>query len=823
MTKFSTHRNTVFTAKSARSTLLASAAIMAISGLSAPALAQENVDDEEARAGEILVIARKQSESLQEVPVTVTVIGADTLDKYQVNEVADVVSRVPSLNVQVGGSGSGGQISLRGVGSSNISAAFDSAVAFDYDGVQISTMRLVQTGFFDVGQIDILKGPQSLFFGKSASGGVFAVRSADPTPEWEVGGKASYEFEEEGYTVEGYVSGPLSDTLGIRIAGQYQDISRYVELEAGTPSVFIDSGKALRNTIIRGTLQWDPVDNFSANLKVNFNHNYSDSLLGHSDINCGANGVADDISLFSGAITFESNATCDTDDGLYPTGDGIEAIRVIPEGTTGADRYDGTSYNETDIFFARLNMDLDLTDTLTLSSTTGYLTLDNEYIDHFGYVGITDDGLPAGLAAPFANGLDQFSQEVRLTSDFGGMFNFMVGAFYEYRDIPLSTSQNALNFSLLFPDPVTGYQFDWYSERNTTAEAVSLFASTIIDLTDKLELSGGLRWTSENKSATVSFPYVHAGVSGTGVFLPSGFFAGPIKYSDTNISPEVTLKYQASDDINVFASFKTGYKSGGIDNSALPSSSLADLASTDAEVKAAAEAGLIYDAETSKGGEIGIKTQFANRTVTLNATAYYYIYDDLQVQNFDGRLVQFSTTNASELTTKGVDIEWLWATPLEGLNFSGSVGYLDAKYTDTFITGTGADGIAGNEDDPDIDGREAARAPKWSGNVAFDWAIPVGDSLEFGLNGNAAFSDSYFAAQTRFDNFRQESYVSFDASASIGAQDDAWRLSLIAINLTDKLWVNTAGDRPFLPAGGDDFVVTQNRGRQVFVEAAFKF
>ena len=102
------------------------------------------------------------------------------METYGVNQVADIVSRVPTLSVQVGGSGSGGTISLRGVGSSAISASFDSAVAFDYDGVVISTMRLVQAGFFDVDQIDVLKGPQSLYFGKSATAGVFSLRSANP-------------------------------------------------------------------------------------------------------------------------------------------------------------------------------------------------------------------------------------------------------------------------------------------------------------------------------------------------------------------------------------------------------------------------------------------------------------------------------------------------------------------------------------------------------------------------------------------------------------------------------------------------------------------
>ena len=210
--------------KTVRSVLFGSAACLALSGLAAPAFAQAAADEDDSAI--IIVTARAQAESLQEVPVNITSLASETLDTFQVNEIADVVGRVPALNVQVGGSGAGAQISLRGLGSSNISSAFDSAVGLDFDGVLVSTQRLLQTGFFDVQQIDVLKGPQSLYFGKSASAGVLSIKSANPTSEWEIAGKGSYEFEEDGYTLGGYISGPISDTLGIRVAAQYQDLNK---------------------------------------------------------------------------------------------------------------------------------------------------------------------------------------------------------------------------------------------------------------------------------------------------------------------------------------------------------------------------------------------------------------------------------------------------------------------------------------------------------------------------------------------------------------------------------------------------------------------
>ena len=807
--------------KASKSWLLGSAVCLAAGGIATPALAQQPADEADA-ATTITVTARKQSETLQEVPVAVTVLGGGTIRDFQVNEIADVVTRVPSLNVQVGGSGAGGQITLRGVGSTNISAAFDSAIAFNFDGVSVSTQRLVQAAFFDVEQIEVLKGPQSLYFGRSASGGVFSIRSANPTKTWQAGGSASYEFEERGYTIGGFVSGPLSDTIGIRVAGQYQNIDRFVELDAGVPSIFANSGKGMKNTVGRVTFQYDhPSNNFSANLKLNYNHNDSETLLGHSDIDCGANGVADPVSLFGGLISNPSSATCNTNDKFYPTGDTDARLLVPLPGTTGSNRFKGQSYNETKTFFARLAMELKLTDTLTLSGITGYVNLKNEHLDNFDYSGkrvVNGVTLPGGLAAPFSDKLEQFTQEVRLSSSFSGPFNFQIGAFWEDRYIPLATSQNALAIALLAgPSVGTGSTFDWYAERNTKANALSFFASGSYKITDQLELSGGVRWVDEKKRATVAFPDVHSALAATVFSIQSGFFAGPIRFSDSNWSPEATLRYKASENINLYAAYKSGFKSGGIDNSALPTGSLAGLNSSDAAVRAATEAGLIFKSETASGGEIGIKSQFANRTITINAVLYQYKFKDLQVQNFDPIAIQFQTTNASAVTNRGVEIDWSWQTPAQGLNLSGAIGYLDTKYTDSFLTGAFINGVA-----VDLKGRAAARAPKWSGNIAFEYSTPVGSNMKFGLGSNIAFTSSYFAGSRLPDDYVQPGYASFDARISLGQINDRFKLSLIGTNLTDKIWVNTAGGRPFLPANGDDRVFTQNRGRQVFIEASFK-
>lgn len=327
-----------------------------------------------------------------------------------------------------------------------------------------------------------------------------------------------------------------------------------------------------------------------------------------------------------------------------------------------------------------------------------------------------------------------------------------------------------------------------------------------------------MRWTDEQKVQTIAVPYLHTFLQGPG-FVRPGFFSGPINFADDNFSPEVTLRYKASEDVNLFASFKTGFKSGGIDNSALPSNSLSQAALS------GDFSSLIFQSEKAKGGEVGLKSQWSNRDITFNATAYYYVFEDLQVQNFNAVTIQFVTSNAGELTTKGVDIEAGWRTPIDGLNLSANLSYLDAQYTAQFLQPGGQGGVI------DLDGRRGSQAPEWAGNIAADWTVPLSDNLQLFLSGNAAYNDGYITDETSFNDYVQPSFWLLDANISVGHPDGKWKLSLIAQNLTDKIFVITSGGRPFLPSGldaqgrprGDDLVLTQNRGRQVFAEVSFRF
>ncbi|MEZ5599433.1 MAG: TonB-dependent receptor plug domain-containing protein [Pseudomonadales bacterium] len=167
---------------------------------------------------EVVVTARRQEEGLQDVPVTVAALTQQDLERYQIHSLTDASRLVPNFSIFHGGSGNGSNIILRGIGSSSISAAFDQSVAINVDGVVVNIGRFIHNAYMDMHQIEVLKGPQSLYFGKSATAGVVSVATNDPGDEWEVMGLVGFETEYDQQYYEGVLSGPITDTLGVRVA-----------------------------------------------------------------------------------------------------------------------------------------------------------------------------------------------------------------------------------------------------------------------------------------------------------------------------------------------------------------------------------------------------------------------------------------------------------------------------------------------------------------------------------------------------------------------------------------------------------------------------
>ena len=210
-------------------------------------------------------------------------------------------------------------------------------------------------------------------------------------------------------------------------------------------------------------------------------------------------------------------------------------------------------------------------------------------------------------------------------------------------------------------------------------------------------------------------------------------------------------------------------------------------------------------------------------SLMLNLTAFYYVFENQQVQNFDPALFAFDTTNAGEVTTQGLDIDFFWATTIPGLTVQGAWGLLDSSLTGDLITAGGAN----------LKGRDAGFAPELSGNIAINWETSISDAMLLRISTNFAYKDDYIVGGASVDPFdpitnplgdlMQESYTTVDLNISVYPTEQSWRVSLIGTNVTDEQYLTFAGPAPFRPADGDDQLVGIARGRQVFVEFALNF
>ncbi|MBV8806619.1 MAG: TonB-dependent receptor plug domain-containing protein, partial [Sinobacteraceae bacterium] len=250
----------------------------------AHAQSQGSIQVAEANKGneleEITVTARKRQESILNVPVIETAIPQTKLENMQTVDITDLATIVPGLQFGRNLLSIGTQVSLRGIGSSSYDQGVDSSVALNIDGMEPSSGLAFESGLFDLGQIEVLKGPQALFFGKSTPGGVISLRTADPTDQFEVIAREAYEVEAQTNRQEAIISGPVTDALKLRLAAMYSNSQGYFyERAEALPGFGGETPTSSRTPnatdyIIRGTALWSPTEQFDARFKLTLAHDH---------------------------------------------------------------------------------------------------------------------------------------------------------------------------------------------------------------------------------------------------------------------------------------------------------------------------------------------------------------------------------------------------------------------------------------------------------------------------------------------------------------------------------------------------------------------
>ena len=754
---------------------------------------------------EIIVTARQQAEGLQDVPVTITALTEADLERYNVRDLREAAKLVPNMQIVHGASGNGSNLYIRGVGSSSISAAFDQSVSINLDGVISSRGRLIHSSYLDMKQIEVLKGPQSLYFGKSATAGVVSITTNDPGDELEFTAMAGVDPEFDGQYGEAIISGPISDTFGARFAiGVRERDELYENIHSGA-SIRWRGEESLNSRL---TLLWEPTESFSARFKYTQSTFENDGPGGNTEELCPEGTVQPTTVLQNGQII-----PGEDDCKLNGNTSSSDLLSPLYEGNPLANG--GVPYLEQDLDILGLQLVWGIGENFQLTSMSSTVHIDHQDFEIFDYnAGVFGGG--------HANDYEDFSQEFRLASDFDGSFNFLFGLFYQDIEQEFLAHQYAANIGLVGIDPTTKNGYDYNKNHFLDTKVKSAYLATYWDLTDQLELTVGVRYTNEEKDGYITIPYVHAflrGTFGAPALIPD------INFDDTNTSPELALNYHLSDDVSVFFAYKEAFKSGGIDNSALPTASLDPATNPDFP------GFLLYDSEEAKGFEVGMKARFLDGAMRFNATAYSYDYEDLQTQVFNSVAIQFTTTNASGLQTRGVEFDMLWVTPVDGLTLHSAWGWNNAEYDGEFL----------NADGEDLDGENRERNAEIAGNfgINYDWVI--GGGWRMALSADTRYSGDYTLAAV-LDSYEQGSYWLFDTALRLYSEDERYELSLIGRNLNDEIVAYSSGARPGACAMADrdnadaalrcdgtalgieqDQVVSTGLGREVFLQFRVRF
>jgi|TARA_B110000261_G_scaffold163870_1_gene211128 iron complex outermembrane receptor protein len=722
---------------------------------------------------EVIVTARQQSETLQDVPVTIAALTEADLDRYNITSLVDAAKMVPNMVIAQGGSGNGSSLRLRGIGSSSISAAFDHSVALNLDGVVVNRGRFIHNSYLDMRQLEVLKGPQSLYFGKSATAGVISITTNDPGDEFEFELGGGVETEYDGTFYEMVISGPITETLGARLAiggskndELFENYSFDNDPNASfTPSATSNGNGAEKyygdeSTNMRLTVVWEPTDNFKAKLKYNYSEfDNSGAGTAYTEELCaeGAHQKTAAVGqLFQGVDDCKINGNT-SKIGLNP------ALRAgLPQGYD-----DGQPGLEQETDFISLQMVWDINENYTLTSITGWVDLEHWELDDYSY--------GAGVFGGLHNNLyESLSQEFRLGSNYDGPVNFQAGLFWQEIEQEFDAYQYAANIGLLAADPFTGNGYDYNKHHFLDTDVLSAFVAVYWDINDRTELTFGARYTEEDKKGRIEIPYVHAFLAGT-------FSAPPVidglEFDDDNISPEIAINYYLNDDISVFAAYKEGFKSGGIDNSALPT---ATLSPADGDFSF-----LVYQSEEAEGFEVGMKGNFLGDSLRLNATIFTYEYTDLQVQLFDSTAIQFQTFNASALETQGLEFDLLWNTNVEGLTVRSAWAWTDTTYSEDFVNATGEN----------LKGEDGAGSADVTGYLGFTYDSELMGDWRYSVSADARFTDDYAWTAT-LNPFTQDSFWVSDAAINVYSADGRHEFSLIARNLTDEYYITGGGAIP---------------------------
>lgn len=784
---------------------IGAAAIVALATTSLPSLAYAQAAQEQPQAsqdeqqgiGEIIVQARRRSESSQNVGASITALSAADLAKTGATNVQEVVYSIPNASVNYGIGNT--SFNLRGIGSNEFSTNLDSPIATQVDEVYISKVFMTGLFNFDLDHVEANNGPQGTLFGRNATGGVMNFFTKKPEMNFAAGGTVEY----GNYNTlrgEGYLNLPLGEDLAVRVSGfgVHQGKGFYKNTNLNITQGFD------RKWALRGQLAYNG-GTTNALLSLHFGEDNSSlppyqgtgiyTPASYTANAAAPYGIIGNI-VASGAIfgmtlcpQYIAGDVAGASVNCVRGHDGLALGTADPFVTKSHDPY--LTHNRS--FGGLFRVDHDFGGA-TLTSLTGY-----EYFKKVqNEVG---DGSPlyGGVELFWFTTIKQYSQELRLNSNGSGKFNYVLGAYYQHDDLYngdyLTIGTNATPF-------VAGFKTS-FTQKN---DAFALFGNATVDVSDRFKLITGVRFNHESasinggtclgggisgglsaaggtqsveQSPTAIFTCASPNGSSTSLPLNLGGKIGvgglPVETAgntrkDTNVSFKAGFEWRPDmpsfDNFMVYGTVSTGFRSGGFS---------ADLVTAQGDL-------ISLKPEEITAYELGLKSDFGGRTLRFNAAVFHYDITNAYLRTDSPASLVPKTVNAAKVSITGADASFSWA-PVTGLRFDLSGGWVHSRILDhlPYFQGFANQApIAG-----DAYGNRTATSPEFTFNGAVNYTTELGNGLKLDTNFNANWRSSQFLDMTNVAAVKEPGYWLANASVGIGASDDRWKVTAFARNLTN--------------------------------------
>ena len=728
-----------------------------------PGQAQESQSGIDALMDEIVVTARKREENVQNTPIAVSAFSGESLAARGIDELTGIGTITPNMtfsNINTnGGSSNNVSVYIRGVGQTDFVPTTDAGVGLYVDGNYLARSIGSVLDLIDIERIEVLRGPQGTLFGRNTIGGAVNIHTVKPHEEFEVKLRGKVGSHER-MDLTAKVNGALADNLfaAVTLATLNQD--GYVVNPINGQDTNDDDTFAFR-----GALRW-LVNN---DVEINVTGDYS------RDRENGQGRVTD---LDTNNVITFAGPTSPTSVGSAPFGHNvflglnspIPQFALPPGRATGCDATfrnpAGTNENcvnvntiglgentsghpqfyDADIYGISGTIDWAITDNMSIKSITAYRNLDSNF---------SQDGDYSPFFLSYIRDeykQEQISQELQLQGNsFGDRLKWIMGFYYFNED---GVNNNRVDFVSV--DIESGGYFE--------NESKAGFAQATYDITDKLHLTAGIRYTKDNKEFII--------VDGQQVVVP--IFApgmptiqiipvGTYKANADDWTPMVNLSYDWNDSLMTYATYAEGFKSGGFQQ----------------RIAGELPGAPSYEPEFVDSYEIGFKYSNPNGSFILNAAAFYADYTDIQLEVFRG--IAPILENAGKGEVKGFELEARWV-PVATWFVEAAIGHLDANITKADPAATANGGPA--------DGDRLPHVPRWTGSASIIKEFGLGDMGTLTPRVDWTFRSKVFFGGNNAAHETQKSYSLYNANIAWRSADEKYALTFYVNNIGDLRYVH---------------------------------